>query len=140
MNGTFRVISAVSALAVIGIINYGFAGAATTKKAAVADSARTSPAQKAIKNPEMTILFFMNPNGRPCQMQLAILDEMKAKLDQLATVTYIKTTVDSDYEKFMQHGIRGLPSLIFLDKTGNEIKRLTGIQNESTILQALQKK
>lgn len=90
------------------------------------------------KSPDKQILFFMNPNGHPCQMQLSILDNMKTKLSGLATVTYIKTTEHSDENKFYQYGIRGLPSLIIADKNGKEIKRLPpGIKDENAILAAL---
>jgi thiol-disulfide isomerase/thioredoxin len=84
------------------------------------------------------ILFFMNPHGHPCQMQLSILDGMKEKLLGLATITYIKTTESGDQETFYHYGIRGLPSLIILDNSGKEIKRFApGIQDEKTILSAL---
>jgi thioredoxin 1 len=95
----------------------------------------------AVKAPEKQILFFMNPNGRPCQMQLSVINEMKDKLNGLATVTFIKTTEPGDETKFYQYGIRGLPSLIIADKNGKEIKRFSpGIQDENTILSALENK
>jgi len=88
--------------------------------------------------PEKRILFFMNPNGHPCQMQLSILDGMKDKLQGLAAITYIKTTEAADQQTFYTYGIRGLPSLIILDGSGKEIKRFTpGIQDEENILAAL---
>jgi hypothetical protein len=90
--------------------------------------------------PDKTILFFMNPNGRPCQMQSAIIDKIKDTLAGLAKVTYIKTTERSDLEKFEKYGVRGLPSLIILDKYGKELSRFPpGIQNEKAILSALRK-
>jgi thioredoxin 1 len=101
------------------------------------DSSRGVTAQNRTV-PDKTILFFMNPNGHPCRMQLAVLDGMKDKLSGLASVKYIKTTEPADLETFDKYGIRGLPSLIILDKTGREIKRFTpGIQDEQGILDAL---
>jgi thioredoxin 1 len=95
-------------------------------------------ADKAPKAPEKLIMFFMNPNGHPCQMQLSILDGMKDKLVGLATIKYVKTTEASDQETFYKFGIRGLPSLIILDNNGKEVKRFTpGIQDEKTVLSAL---
>jgi len=88
--------------------------------------------------PDKQILFFMNPNGHPCQMQVSVLDGMKEKLSGLATIKYVKTTEPGDEEAFYKYGIRGLPSLIILDKNDKEIKRFTpGIQDEKTILSAL---
>jgi thioredoxin 1 len=88
--------------------------------------------------PTGEILFFMNPNGRPCQMQLSIISGMKDKLAPLASIKYVKTTEDADQQTFGKFGIRGLPSLIIVDKSGKELKRFTpGIQNEEAILGAL---
>lgn len=85
-----------------------------------------------------TLMFFMNPNGRPCQMQHSILDNIKKELDSICTVTYVKTTVSSDRELFYKHGIRGLPNLIITDKNGKELKRFTpGIQSGETIITTL---
>lgn len=96
------------------------------------------PADVPKSNPGKTILFFMNPNGRPCQMQDEILTGMKKELTGLADVVYIKTTESDDREKFYAHGIRGLPSLIVVDKKGDEINRFPpGIQSKETILDAL---
>jgi thioredoxin 1 len=95
-------------------------------------------ASKAAPAPGREILFFMNPNGRPCQMQLSIINGMKDKLASLASIKYIRTTEDADQEMFGKYGIRGLPSLIIVDTSGKELKRFTpGIQNEETILGAL---
>jgi thioredoxin 1 len=106
--------------------------------AAAAPDTSAQPAKK--DAPEQTILFFMNPNGRPCQMQNEIIEGIKGKLTGLAKVTYVKTTEDADREQFSKYGIRGLPSLIILDKEGKEVKRFPpGIQDEETILASLKR-
>jgi thioredoxin 1 len=88
--------------------------------------------------PPRTILFFMNPNGRPCQMQNSILTEIKDDLIGRADVRSIKTTEPGDRDLFMKYGIRGLPSLIIIDNNGKEIIRFPpGIQDKETILDAL---
>jgi hypothetical protein len=88
--------------------------------------------------PQKQILFFMNPNGRPCQMQKAILDEIKDSLAPLAAVKYYKTTVEADLSGFDRYGIRGLPSLIIADPNGRELSRFPpGIQSSAVILKAL---
>lgn len=84
------------------------------------------------------MLIFINPNGRPCQVQMAIIDQIKEKLGAIATLTYIKTTELQDREKFYQYGIRGLPTIVIADKDGKEIKRLPpGIQDEKTIMASI---
>jgi thioredoxin 1 len=104
-------------------------------------SQKNDAAKKEIDVPQKQLLFFINPNGKPCQMQILIVDNMKDKLSGKATVTYIKTTEPADENKFYQYGIRGLPSLIIADKNGKEIKRLPpGVKDEQTILNALESK
>ena len=100
-----------------------------------------SPAgDKIVAVPDNEMLVFINPNGRPCQIQVSILDGMKDKLSKIAKLKYVKTTEGSDQNIFYQYGIRGLPSLIILGRDGKEIKRFTpGIQNEKTILSAFDK-
>jgi thiol-disulfide isomerase/thioredoxin len=90
--------------------------------------------------PAKTILFFMNPNGHPCQMQNAVLEGIKDSLAGKATIKYIKTTEESDRDAFDTYGIRGLPSLIIVDKNGKELKRFSpGIQDKDAILDAVRK-
>ncbi len=103
----------------------------------LAEEVKTQPADK--KNePEMQILFFINPHGRPCLIQLSILDEMKDKLADLATVKQVSTIVPEDRATYYKYGVRALPSLILVDNSGKEIKRFPpGIQSEKTILEAL---
>jgi thioredoxin 1 len=103
------------------------------------DTAAVARVEKQI--PAKKILFFMNPNGHPCQMQNAILEEIKDSIASLATITYIKTTEPNDRDAFETYGIRGLPSLIIIDKDGKELKRFTpGIQSKEDILAALHEK
>ncbi len=84
------------------------------------------------------LLFFLNPNGRPCQIQTSILQGMEKELTPLAEVKYIQTTDPSVRDLFYKYGIRGLPSLIIVDKDGSELKRFSpGIQEKKAILDAL---
>ena len=95
------------------------------------ESATSTPKE----TPKKQLLFFMNPNGRPCQMQDAIIHEMGTTLSDLATVKYVKTTSRDDYQLFAAYGIRGLPSLIILDEQGKEYKRFTpGVQSAESVM------
>jgi len=112
-----------------------------TAVSAVSTASTTAPAKYDTAAPEKTVLFFMNPNGRPCQMQETILIGMKEKLGRLAQIKYVQTTEPADRAAFSKYGIRGLPSLILVDKEGRELTRFPpGIQSEETILAATQKK
>jgi len=84
------------------------------------------------------LLFFINPNGRPCQIQDSILDEIKPQLSGSADIVYIKTTDPASREVFYKFGIRSLPNLIITDLKGNIKKRFPpGIQNKQVILSSL---
>ena len=102
---------------------------ASTPKAAKSIKAKVAPAQLP------TLIFFMNPNGAPCQMQYKILQDGMADLNKQAKIRYVKTTEDADQNTFYQYGIRSLPSLILVDSTGKELHRFApGIQDMQTIL------
>ena len=104
----------------------------TTQKT---ESSPIASLNKSIK----TILFFMNPNGRPCQIQDQILGDMASSLKGKAQLKYVKTTNNDDRQHFYTYGVRSLPSLIILNKDGKEHKRFApGIQSKETILAGLQ--
>ena len=85
-----------------------------------------------------TLLFFLNPNGRPCQMQQQLLEEMGATLTDKVALREVSTQVPGDRPLLYQYGIRALPLLILVDDAGKELHRFTpGIQSPDTILAAL---
>jgi len=89
---------------------------------------------------EKTLLFFMNPNGRPCQMQDEIIHSMQGTIDSLVHLRYVKTTNDQDQAEFYKYGIRSIPMLIVVDNTGKEVKRFTpGIQVQEKLIAELKK-
>jgi len=89
---------------------------------------------------ENTLLFFMNPNGRPCQMQDQIIHSMKVQIDSIVNVRYIKTTIQQDQAEFYKYGIRSIPLLIVVDNSGKEVKRFTpGIQTQEKLIAELKK-
>jgi len=106
--------------------------ALTVNAAETKQTAKPAPAKT-------TVLFFINPNGAPCQMQDQILKEMGTSLTAKAQVKYLKTTeFQSSRAYFEKYGIRGLPTLIILDSKGNIKHRFTpGIQSKEMILQKL---
>jgi thioredoxin 1 len=98
--------------------------------------ALAAPASAAPQKAKPQLVFFMNPNGAPCQMQDRILHEMAAELGGKVEVVYYKTTVPSDIARFQQYGIRSLPQLMLADASGKEIRRATpGIQSAAQIRQ-----
>lgn len=94
----------------------------------------------AVTRPKRQLLFFMNPNGVPCQTQWGILNNVADSLLKVADVVYIKTTEPNDMAKFEAFGIRGLPSLVIADEQGRELSRFSpGIQSADAVLAALTK-
>lgn len=84
-----------------------------------------------------TLVFFMNPNGRPCQMQDEILRSMP-DLAARAEVVRFKTTEPGDIPRFEQFGIRALPQLLVVDASGAVLRRPTpGILSDPQVRQLL---
>lgn len=107
---------------------------------AAAQSTKTASAKAAATHaaPLPRLVFFMNPNGAPCQMQDQVLQGMATELKGKATVVYYKTTVPNDIAMFQQYGIRSLPQLIVTDASGKETRRATpGIQSAAAVRQLL---
>lgn len=107
-------------------------------QAKVAATASPAQATSAAAHPRKQLLFFMNPNGYPCQTQWGILNNVADSLLKVANVVYIKTTEPTDMAKFEAYGIRGLPSLVIADENGRELSRFApGIQSADVVLAAL---
>jgi len=80
------------------------------------------------------LVFFMNPNGRPCQLQDQILRGMGPALTSVADVVYLKTTEAADIQQFNAYGIRALPQLLVTDPAGREMRRATpGVQSAEQV-------
>lgn len=135
-------------LAVMGIVAVGVAAVVVLKSRAPAQDAgaitTAAVAQPtALANataPGRKLLFFMNPNGYPCQTQLSILDGVADSLSKVAQLVFYKTTEAGDMQKFEQYGIRGLPTLVIADRDGRELSRLSpGVQSSDAVLAALTK-
>lgn len=111
-------------------------GEAAPIEAAPARAAPAAAAQPRSALPRL--VFFMNPNGRPCQVQDQILGQMAGQLAGKAEVVYVKTTEPADIAIFEQYGIRALPTLLVADASGREIRRAPpGIQTAAQVLQLL---
>ncbi len=100
--------------------------------AAQAPSASHAVAQPAGQRPRL--VFFMNPYGRPCQMQDQILRELSGELSQRVEVVYYRTTEPADLARFQEYGIRSLPQILVTDPAGRELRRATpGIQGPDQV-------
>lgn len=87
-----------------------------------------------------TLVFFLNPNGRPCQIQNEILEQSRGEWSKHVNIRYVSTEVPADRGVFYQFGIRALPSLVFVDPNGKEIQRFApGIQSAENVIAAAKK-
>ena len=94
-------------------------------------------ATPAKNNPEIAdrlLVFFLDPNGGPCKMQVNILKQMENELNGKVLIRPVQTTVPEDHNLFYAYGIRGLPTILLADSSGKEIKRLPpGVQTAEQI-------
>ena len=89
--------------------------------------------------PDFNLVFFLDPNGGPCQMQDAILLDMSDELNGKVKIRYVKTTVPADRNLFYHYGIRALPTLLLANSSGKEIKRMPpGVKNAADIRALIQ--
>ncbi len=85
------------------------------------------------------MIFFLDPNGGPCRMQVSILNDMAKELSGKVDIQYVQTIVPSDREIFYKYGVRGLPTILLADASGKEIKRMTpGVRQASEIRTLIQ--
>jgi thioredoxin 1 len=100
-------------------------------------SAATPSATRDLASHKM--IFFLDPNGGPCRLQVSILNEMASELRGKIDIQYVQTTVPSDRDIFYKYGIRALPTLLLADTGGKEIKRMTpGVKQPDDIRNLLQ--
>ena len=84
------------------------------------------------------LVFFMNPNGRPCQLQDQVLQQLGPSLQGRVEVVRFRTTTPGDLPMFERFGIRSLPQLVVTDAGGQELRRATpGILDAGQIQQLL---
>ncbi len=99
---------------------------------------QTHQAQNSPKEAGNLLVFFLDPNGGPCQMQGKILNQMSSELEGKVLIRPVKTTVPVDRDIFYAYGIRALPTILLADSAGKEIKRLPpGVHAAETILDLL---
>ncbi|OGU17965.1 MAG: hypothetical protein A2076_13980 [Geobacteraceae bacterium GWC2_53_11] len=89
-------------------------------------------------NGKATLVFFQNPFGRPCRMQSEVLDKLKNNRKGNFNIASVNAMKQDDQKAFYDYGIRSLPSLVLVDKSG-KIARVfaPGIQSIETLASAL---
>jgi len=114
----------------------GFETASMPEIRTAAESATTGKADVTKKG---ILLFFLNPNGRPCQMQAQILQENITEIEKYVRIQALSTQISDHRAYFYQFGIRQLPSLVLLGADGNVVHRFSpGIHPGESLLPAIQ--
>lgn len=112
--------------------------AVAAPRALAAEKAAAPAAPVPTPAPKPTLIFFLNPAGRPCQMQDQILSDSRVRWEPLATLRYARTDKEADRDVFYQYGVRSLPNLILVGPDGKEIRRYSpGIQSADSILSGI---
>ena len=84
------------------------------------------------------LLMFMNPNGRPCQIQKAILEKSRGDIEQQYKIRFVNAANPSDRPLFYQFGVRGMPAIILLNSSGRIHHRFPpGIMDRNQLLQTI---
>ncbi len=71
---------------------------------------------------------------RPCQMMAPILEEVKSKIGDQATI--VKINVDENQTLSAQYNIQSIPSLLIF-KNGQVVWREVGVQRSTQLLATL---
>ncbi len=125
----------ILAAAVIIAITFSSATYSSTKQTEQPKAKKTATEKSVTKG---TLLFFLNPNGYPCQQQDKILKANMSKISSKADISYIATTDPMSRFSFNRYGVRRLPSLILLDANGEVSKQFPpGIRSAEEISSAL---
>jgi len=74
------------------------------------------------------ILYFTASWCAPCKALSPIMDSLQGQIN------FDKIDVDSNTDLSAQYGVRGVPSLILIDETGEVKGRLVGLQSKEQIL------
>ena len=74
------------------------------------------------------ILYFTGVWCSPCRMLGPIMESLSGQIN------YEKVDVDTNTELPAKYGIRNVPTLVLIDETGAELKRLVGVKSKEEIL------
>ena len=122
------------ALVVVFIMSLGYHANAGEVQAPLS----TPELKQALGLGKKTVVFFINPMGKPCQAQKEILLKLHQDRAKKFNIAYVDATKPENQKAFYDYGIRGLPSLVLVDSSGKIAKVFSpGIQSYETLSQAL---
>jgi thiol-disulfide isomerase/thioredoxin len=124
---------------VISLLTLSLLATAGIAPAATSAPLSTPELKQAIgANGKATLVFFQNPNGGPCKAQKRILDKLTQDKNAGFNLASVSVMNPGDQKAFYDYGVRSLPSLVLVDKSGNINKVFSpGIQSIETLSAAL---
>lgn len=82
-----------------------------------------------------TLLKFEAPWCSGCKVLSNLLKDV-----DLTGIDVVPINIDADTASAKAYGVRGLPTLIALDETGEETKRISGVLNKDELMKFLEGK
>jgi thioredoxin 1 len=117
------------------LIGAGAASAASGKK--VAQTPSEVPTKTASASQTLPLLVDLGADKCiPCVMMAPILEELKKEYSGVLDVKFVD--VRKNPEEAKQYRVRGIPTQIFHDASGNELGRHMGFMSKENILKAFE--
>ncbi len=85
-----------------------------------------------------TVVFFLNPQGGPCQAQNEVLAKLHKDRGGNFSVAYVNAMNPADQQAFYDYGVRSLPTVVLVDSHGKISRNFPpGIQTYEALAAAL---
>ena len=81
----------------------------------------------------MKLLKFQATWCQPCKMLSRTMQDASDKI----TIPVEEIDIDQNMDMAVQFQVRGVPTLVVVDDEGKEVKRMTGMVNETKLLEFL---
>lgn len=90
--------------------------------------------QEIVKSDLPVLIDFWAPWCGPCKMVGPVVETLA--LENEGKIKVVKVNVDENKSLALEHGIRGIPTLLFFNK-GSEVKRIVGAQGKPQLQQVI---
>lgn len=113
--------ASIMALALYGC---GNGGNATQKTGDSVDTQAAQTASSAVSAGKPTVIDFYATWCGPCRQMAPVFEVLKGEYGD--RIEFRSIDVDSNPEMASQYGIQSIPTFVFLDDQGREVRRITG--------------